>query len=507
MMRRLNELGDRVWTTTLPLVFDGLFYTVGVTEMTSRGSTVIFLTTLDPADDTRLVSVDTSGQVEWEVVLPSTVGGAVLDVSGLGSAPNGDVLLGGVMDAFSIPIFAGRATVRRIDGTDGSLIWSHEGAAINRSQSAFLGDRSYLVYFGPAGIVTDSLDGQGAVVYSTTVPYPFPVPGNLPVPAFVEVGPAGQLAFGNWGSFIALDTEIVALDPAGDVSWTRLQPATWTLGDAAFTESGDLVVVENGTLGRLATRIDSTGSVVWQHPAPLGTVQYLQVEPGAADGVVLVGYDQLGVFPFSDAKIEFVDAAGMTIGQETLDQSSAAYGRSGRIARDARGNLWLGLARYEGGFDPIGGETVKVVPFGDPGSVACAPTDLNSTGAAGRLRTAGSAATAEDNLTLVVDRLPARQFVLFLNSRTPGFLPNPGGSLGDLCLGGSIGRYVSNGQIRRTSPAGRASLQLDLPSTPNGLASVAVMAGETWFFQAWYRDVVAGLAGANLTGAVSVMFR
>jgi hypothetical protein len=47
----------------------------------------------------------------------------------------------------------------------------------------------------------------------------------------------------------------------------------------------------------------------------------------------------------------------------------------------------------------------------------------------------------------------------------------PGGSLGALCLGGSIGRYVRPGELRTTGVTGFAALPLGLASTPSAMRS------------------------------------
>ena len=75
----------------------------------------------------------------------------------------------------------------------------------------------------------------------------------------------------------------------------------------------------------------------------------------------------------------------------------------------------------------------------------CPPTTSNSTGAPGTLSAEGSFAVADDDLTIHADQLPPGQATLFLVSRTQGFIANPGGSFGNLCLGGQVGRF--NAQI------------------------------------------------------------
>ena len=81
--------------------------------------------------------------------------------------------------------------------------------------------------------------------------------------------------------------------------------------------------------------------------------------------------------------------------------------------------------------------------------------------------------------------------------------PNPGGSQGTLCLGGSIGRY--NGQVQTSGPDGSFAITIDVNQMPVNPVTAAV-AGETWRFQAWYRDNNPG-ATSNFTDAVEITFQ
>jgi hypothetical protein len=76
------------------------------------------------------------------------------------------------------------------------------------------------------------------------------------------------------------------------------------------------------------------------------------------------------------------------------------------------------------------------------GSAYCHPAIANSTGAPAVLSARGSTLVAQNDLLLQVQALPAGSFGFFLASRTQGLVAQPGNSVGVLCLGGAIGRYV-----------------------------------------------------------------
>jgi hypothetical protein len=139
------------------------------------------------------------------------------------------------------------------------------------------------------------------------------------------------------------------------------------------------------------------------------------------------------------------------------------------------------------------------------GSRYCSPAVSNSTGQAGFLMAVGSSSAAVNDVTLVASSLPSNAFGYFLNSLTPGLVIQPGGSQGTLCLGGAIGRYSAAAQIFHSGPAGIGTLVLDLASTPTPAGPTNVVPGQTWRFQAWFRDANPGPT-SNFTDAVSVTF-
>lgn len=142
---------------------------------------------------------------------------------------------------------------------------------------------------------------------------------------------------------------------------------------------------------------------------------------------------------------------------------------------------------------------------GELGVSYCSPSVPNSGGAPGTISASGSSVVLDDDFTVTAASLPAGQFGIFLTSRTAAFIPGAGGgSNGNLCLGGTIGRFNLPAQILSTGSTGEFSLRVPLSQVPAGPQFVQVVAGETWNFQAWHRDGV-GL-GSNFTNGVEVLF-
>lgn len=129
----------------------------------------------------------------------------------------------------------------------------------------------------------------------------------------------------------------------------------------------------------------------------------------------------------------------------------------------------------------------------------------NSTGVTALISATGSAAVVANDLTLVASRLPLNAFSYFITSRTQAYVAMAGGSQGNLCLGGSIGRGVG-GVIVNSGFSGRVSVVANLTSMPTPMGPVAVHVGETWNFQCWSRDSVGGVATSNYTNGLTVTF-
>ena len=140
---------------------------------------------------------------------------------------------------------------------------------------------------------------------------------------------------------------------------------------------------------------------------------------------------------------------------------------------------------FGGGFVDI--DSLEVIDSLGAGGTFC-NSNPNSTGVEASLAGVGSTSLGANNLMLSTTQMPSNSFAFYLASLTPGMTPNPGGSQGILCLGGSIGRFVGPGQIQNSGTAGAVGLAIDLTSIPQPNGAVSAAVGDTWHFQTWYRD-------------------
>ena len=117
-----------------------------------------------------------------------------------------------------------------------------------------------------------------------------------------------------------------------------------------------------------------------------------------------------------------------------------------------------------------------------------------------RLVPGGLFAVADNALNFTATGVPPNQFGFLLIGQGTGQVMPPGSS-GFLCLiGNQIGRFTQQIMVADgTGAMGPFTPDLqNLPNPPGG----SVMSGETWGFQAWFRDG----ATSNFTDAVSFTF-
>ncbi len=130
---------------------------------------------------------------------------------------------------------------------------------------------------------------------------------------------------------------------------------------------------------------------------------------------------------------------------------------------------------------------------------SCTPAVPNSSGSSARITARGSVAVAADDLVLSAEGLPASTFGFFLMGEGADVIV-PINSVGNLCIVG--------GRLLRVAPPILNSGSTGAFEFAAGTLSVpslgAIQPGETWGFQAWFRD---GAMSSNLSDSLRVTFR
>lgn len=145
-----------------------------------------------------------------------------------------------------------------------------------------------------------------------------------------------------------------------------------------------------------------------------------------------------------------------------------------------------------------------VVEPNDLGAPFCGPGVPNSSGSSGLLAGVGTNVVAANNFGFRATQLPPNSFGFGIVSAQTAFVANPGGSSGNLCLGGAIGRFYD--QILSSGASGTISIAVDAQSLPQPNGSVVIQPGQSWSFQLWHRDVGPAGSTSNFTEGLTVTF-
>ena len=204
------------------------------------------------------------------------------------------------------------------------------------------------------------------------------------------------------------------------------------------------------------------------------------------------------------------DFSFATIQLEVLDTTSASTTNwaSGRldITIDPTwvGELMqFGYESFATNYDDSG-RFYDNIDFGEASSLGSnyCVSNVNSSGSSAVMSATGSNVAANNDITLQASGMPANQFGIFVVAASQNQIPL---SNGFLCVTGTIGRYVGPGQIRSTGTTGAFELQIDLQAIPQGGGTAGTSAGQTWNFQAWFRDGVG--AGSDFTDGYQIDFQ
>lgn len=295
--------------------------------------------------------------------------------------------------------------------------------------------------------------------------------------------------------------------PAPNTVWSFSQPPRIALGDG----SGSILAgtVEPSSGGEFGV-IYAGSTPVALEGAALNGVPGDPVAPFATAAVRLTdGGEPLFVVPFQSGRERLM--AGSSVLVETGTPASPGTISSGAVVTNLLAGAPEGRleATYDGSVLLVSGATTAgpslfLVEREIGATVSCAAVP-NSTGLIGDLRAEGSSYVVVNDLTLVGSDLPPNQFTLLVTSQDQQFVPNPGGSAGNLCIGPDIGRF--NAQILPVGAGGEVEFDVDLTMIPRPSTITSGVPGDTWLFQTWHRDVSGGSQTSNYTRAVAVTLR
>ena len=280
----------------------------------------------------------------------------------------------------------------------------------------------------------------------------------------------------------------------GDAALHRLGFAVSGAGDMDADGRADFIVGipgANNFAGEVRVYSGATGTPI--HTFLGGGSTTSDAGDVDGDGVpdLIIGGGDARVFSGLDGSLLFT-----VTGPDLGDTVSGA----GDVNNDCFADVIVGAPIFSGQQAPEIGKAFVFSGVSDGFEIYC-DANPNSTGIPAFVCGSGSTVVADNDLTLEAFHLPLNQFGYFLTSQTQGFVPNPGGSQGNLCLGGTIGRFVQ--QVQNSGASGSFTIQVDLTTMPPPVQPI-VQPGDTWNFQCWYRDVG---GQNNFTNAVSVTFR
>jgi len=381
---------------------------------------------------------------------------------------------------------------------DGTASWSRALEIGGTSEVIELPDASFLVATG----FSNPLGGWGTELRR------FSAQGDLLwTKRSFDGGGSVSLAALASGSIVLVtrDGAALQLDPDGNVlDARRLLPDVGETNlhavDAAATSDGGFAVVgyhyANGSDVR-AWKFDVAGEVQWQRRLGGSATEWAYGVAGCAQGGLVVGGrsgaegllvrldgvgDLAGCSPLPGwTAVEPTSWTWVDVGASAQPEPAAASGGPGlpSVGLPVPANACLG---------------------GQIGGRVCDPAVPNSSGLSAVIWGAGSPVVATNDLELAATALPEQQIGIFVAGQSFGTSVPPG-SQGVFCLAG--GAFHRLAPVLSSRNVGAFGQRVDLSSIPG---HGPVLPGETWYFQAWFRDKNPG-STSNFTDAVGIAFR
>lgn len=286
-------------------------------------------------------------------------------------------------------------------------------------------------------------------------------------------------------------------DAVANASATMHNSGTW-MSRGTFAGSGDGWAMRNGAI------IAQVGSPIFAGAVELfqATNFFVTTCNGVGDYVVGGATDMgVDVLVLNNDRVIAREGDPVDLDGNGLFDDGVFYGSFGfddSVLTDD-GRLFVNGRFMDSGGTNLGDFLVIITIGGGSGAPFCMPADTNSTGMP-TLLSGTMTAPGGSGLHLEATQGPSSQFGYFLvatGAMDPG---TPVGS-GHLCLAGSIGRYnVSGTASNSIGQFDGAGVMQNLVGTstvgsgfdvPTSVPSIggSIMAGSTWHFQVWHRDI------------------
>ncbi len=237
--------------------------------------------------------------------------------------------------------------------------------------------------------------------------------------------------------------------------------------------------------------------------------------PQGMGGDFLIVSGELSATTMETFTIAVFDSTGQMIPSQDMGQVVGTY--LGPFPQDtakvAFGDPVAGTSSLVADIDSW---TVEPV-FTPTGVIFCDPAAANSTGSAAVLSAFFGSGVGSD-LHLEMVNGPPMEFGYFLvgtSIQDPG-IPvgngtlclDPANPLGRYNVFGtdrySLGQFDTSGVMQNGGGTSLVGSGFDVPSTLPLPSDPMILSGETWHFQAWYRDTPAGAGASNVPNGVSV---
>lgn len=195
-----------------------------------------------------------------------------------------------------------------------------------------------------------------------------------------------------------------------------------------------------------------------------------------------------------------------SIPRDALDDGSPVTSLSlGDINGDRRSEFAIGQGLYSNATQSEVGRVQLIELAGNVGIQYCYSGDMTGAGEFSTLRGSGSGVLGANNLTIDALGLMPGSVALFLAADGFAMIPPGSGTLGNICVGGAVGRY--NAQVATADASGQIAFPVDLTNlpTPSGTL-ISATVGSTWYFQALHSDrLPSGVPIRHFTPGLAVL--